>query len=423
MKKLLTYTALGTVMFCSSAFASGFNLKEQSASAIGNAFAGATAGAEDISYSYFNPAGLTRHKGTQMNGGATWIAPRSKAKTAKSGQAPGGPQIPTPHETGYTGDIVHSAASPNFYMSHQLDDQWFVAMSMNTPYGMITSYDDNWAGRFHGTKSDVKTLTVTPMVAYKPFDKLSFGAGFQMQYIRAKLSNAQMTPIGEDHVKLEGDTLDIGYSLGALYEPRHDTRFGIGYRSQVKHKLKGKIDFGSFNPMDQDINARITTPANLTIGAYHDLNDKWSIMGEFGRTYWSSFKNLDIYGEGGSAGVGINSRTEERWKDTTFYALGTSYRYNDKWKFRAGIAVDQSAVGQSYRTPRIPDSDRLWYSGGVEYTLNEKTKLNVGYTYIRADKGKVDLDGTHADDQNRGTLNAKYENDVHILAMGINYEF
>ena len=82
MKKLLTLTAVGTVLVCSDALASGFNLKEQSAAAQGNAFAGATAGAEDISYSFFNPAGLTRHKGTKISVGGTWIAPRSRAKRA-----------------------------------------------------------------------------------------------------------------------------------------------------------------------------------------------------------------------------------------------------------------------------------------------------------------------------------------------------
>ena len=49
MKKLMTLTALGTLLVYSDALASGFNLKEQSAAAMGNAFAGATAGAEDIS--------------------------------------------------------------------------------------------------------------------------------------------------------------------------------------------------------------------------------------------------------------------------------------------------------------------------------------------------------------------------------------
>lgn len=287
---------------------------------------------------------------------------------------------------------------------------------------MITTYDDDWAGRFHGTKSDVKTLTATPMIAYRPFCKLSLGAGFQMQYVRAKLSNAQITMNGirpqEDHTKLYGDALDIGYTLGAMYEYSDNTRFGIGYRSQIKHKLKGNIDFSKAVDMDQNISARLTTPANLTFGAYHDINDQWSVMAEFGRTYWSSFKELRILGQNG-----IDSITQEKWKDTTFYAVGASYRYNDKWKFRAGFAVDQGAVGEYYRTPRIPDADRLWYSGGIEYSLDDRTTLNLGYTYIRAEKGRVNLDGHHEGDALRGSMKAKYENDIHILAVGLNYNF
>lgn len=142
-------------------------------------------------------------------------------------------------------------------------------------------------------------------------------------------------------------------------------------------------------------------------------------MAEFGRTYWSSFDTLDIYGENN----GKMSTTEERWKDTTFYAIGASYQYNDQWKFRVGFAVDQSAVGQEYRTPRIPDSDRLWYSSGIEYKYNDDWTFNLGYTYIRADKGKVKLLGYHDGDNARGSLQADYENDIHILGFSASYNF
>ena len=43
MKKLLTLTAIGSVMLATEAFASGYNLREQSAAAQGNAFAGSAA--------------------------------------------------------------------------------------------------------------------------------------------------------------------------------------------------------------------------------------------------------------------------------------------------------------------------------------------------------------------------------------------
>ena len=363
---------------------------------------------------------MTRHKGTKTSFGGTYIAPRAKAKTATGTNF----ALREQSHTDYVGNIVHPAVSPYFYFSHQLNNKWTAGISMNTPYGMITSYDSDWAGRFHGTKSDIKTLTLTPMLAYKANDKLSFGAGFQMQYVKAKLSNAQALPTGisakpyiEDAVKLKGDAFDIGYTLGALYEYSDKTRFGVGYRSQIKHKLKGDIKFDLASQMNQDITARLTTPASLTFGAYHDINDQWSVMAEIGRVYWSSFEELRIRGNS------IDSITEEKWKDTTSYAVGASYRVNDQWKLRAGFAIDSGAVDDEYRTPRIPEADRYWYSGGVEYGFNEKTTLNVGYTYIRAEKGKVNLRGDHNGDLARGSVKAKYENDVHILAVGLNYNF
>ena len=96
-----------------------------------------------------------------------------------------------------------------------------------------------------------------------------------------------------------------------MYELTPQTRFGIGYRSQIKHKLKGDIEFDGLmrDLASQDISARLTTPANLTIGAYHDINDKWAVMAEFGRTYWSSFEELRIKGD-----KGLDNVTQEKWK-------------------------------------------------------------------------------------------------------------
>ena len=63
-----------------AAYASGYALREQSASALGNAFAGATAAAEDLSYMYFNPAALTRQSGTQVAPVVSVILPQLKMR-------------------------------------------------------------------------------------------------------------------------------------------------------------------------------------------------------------------------------------------------------------------------------------------------------------------------------------------------------
>jgi len=69
--------ALSLASASGSTLAAGFALKEQSVSGLGNAYAGAAAVAEDPSTMFFNPAGMTRLKGTQLQIGGTFIAPES----------------------------------------------------------------------------------------------------------------------------------------------------------------------------------------------------------------------------------------------------------------------------------------------------------------------------------------------------------
>ncbi len=412
MKKILTLTALGVVLACSDANASGFYLKEQSAAAQGNAYAGATAGAEDISYSYFNPAAISYHSGTNVEFGGTWISPTSVAKNANNNLG---------NHDDYVGNIVHAAASPQAYFSHQINDKITAGISLNTPFGMITKYGDDWAGRNHGTLSKIISATFTPMVAYKFNDQLSFGAGIPVQYIKATLRNSVAPGQGiEDKSTVQGKTIDVGYQLGAIYEPLKGTRFGAGYRSKIKHKIKGDIEFDSLlAQMNQDVSARLTTPATFNLGIYHQINDDWAVMAEYSRVYWSSFDKLIINGKK----TGQLSYTAEKWKDTDFFALGISKQLDSQWKLRLGVAYEKGAVGEEYRTPRIPDSNRTWYSAGLEYKYNEKLTFNVGYTHIAADSAKVNLRGDHRGDERRGSLNAEYSNKIHIVAGSITYNF
>ena len=421
MKKILTLTALGTVLMASEAMAAGFHLREQSAAAQGNAFAGATAGAENISYAYYNVAGLTRHKGTQANAGVTYIAPRS---TASGVQGAGG------DENIDIDNIVHAAWAPNGTFSHQVDDKLTVGIALNVPFGMITKYDQRWVGSDHGNTSKVISATTTPMAAYKLTDKLSVGAGLPIQYVKAKLSNSAMYRNVKD-VALQGDTVDVGYQLGAMYEFNEDARIGVGYRSEINHKLKGEIESqdaslvgGMSGLLNQDISAKLDTPAMFSVGGYYQLNEKWALMAEYQRVFWSSFESLDIVGDTQNApGKPYISSTKENWRDTNFYAIGASYQIDHQWKARFGIAYDQAAVTVSDRTPRIPDSDRIWFSGGLNYQYNENLSFDLAYTYIKAKKATVNTAWTENTGGTSSDFSAKYSNSVKLFGLSLNYKF
>lgn len=417
MKKILTLTALGTILLASNAMAAGFHLREQSAAAQGNAFAGATAGAENNSYAYFNAAGLTRHKGDQFTAGATYIVPRAEATNVKDSSGNRGQDV---------NNIVHSAWAPNGTYSHQVDDKLTVGASLNVPFGMITKYDSQWAGSDHGVTSKLESIALTPMAAYKLTDKLSVGAGLPIQYISARLTNS--VAYGRADTAIKGDTADVGYQLSALYELNDDTRFGINYRSEINHKFKGDISspnaagIGMGSVLNQDISVKLDTPAMLSMGAYHQINDKWAVMAEWQRVFWSSFKSLDVVGSdtiNPSTGSYLISSTPENWRDTDFFAIGASYQIDNQWKLRLGMAYDQTAVKKKDRTVRIPDSDRLWYSAGLGYQYNENLSFDMAYTYIQAKKASVDTpaDGTH-----RGVY-AEYNNSIKLWGVSATYRF
>ena len=414
MKKLLSFTALAVVLAASQANAAGFHLREQSAAAQGNAFAGATAGAENGSYAYFNVAGLTRQKGTQVNLGGTYIAPEASA-----GNIQGFPKI---GETGDIHNIVHSAVAPNGTISHQLNDEVTVGIALNVPFGMITKHNANWAGSVHGNTSKVITAAATPMLAWKATDKLSIGAGLPIEYVRARLTSR--SPQTQD-LAVKGDTIDIGYQLGAMYELDEKTRFGIGYRSEMHHKLKGKMEAGDPSPLfNQDIRADLDLPAMLSVGAYHEINDKWSVMAEYQRVFWSSFDRLDFASENGlnAPRKPYISSVAENWRDTNFYALGASYQIDNQWKARFGVAYDESAVKLADRTPRIPDSNRIWYSAGLGYQYNEKLSFDMAFTYIQAKDAVVDTRGTK-NSNGAADVYAEYKNSVKMWGLSLNYKF
>ena len=211
---------------------------------------------------------------------------------------------------------------------------------------------------------------------------------------------------------IEGKSVDVGYQLSALYELNDKTRFGVNYRSEINHKLKGEVESNVFyvQKYNQDITARIDTPAMLSVGAYHEINDKWAVMAEYQRVFWNSFDSIDIYG---ADKPGLVSNTPENWEDTDFYAVGASYQIDHQWKLRLGLAMDEAAVKVDYRTPRVPDSRRIWYSTGLEYKYNDNLTFDMGFTYIQAKEAHVEFEGGSAD----------YENSVKIWGLSVNYKF
>src|SRR5450759_2820822 len=112
-KTMVGWSVAGALLAMSgSAAASGFALIEQSASGLGNAYAGGAAVAEDVSTVFFNPAGLSRISGSQLAVSGEAIGLSAKFQNQGSSSLLG-----TPLTGGNGGDAGGWAVVPNIYFA------------------------------------------------------------------------------------------------------------------------------------------------------------------------------------------------------------------------------------------------------------------------------------------------------------------
>ncbi|MBF5096335.1 transporter [Azospirillum sp. INR13] len=418
----------------STSFAAGFALKEQSVSGQGTAFAGVTAGGNgDASSMYYNPATMGLVTGIEAVQTATGVIVKSKVESASAtragrlgGTAIGGNASP--------GDIAQDAIVPAGYFVYSINDDLKVGLSANGPWGLVTDYGDSWIGRYHGIRSDLRTYNFVPTVSYRINPMITIGGGVQIQYAKAKLSQSsdfgasRLGRPGALDVKSDvtGDDWGWGVSLGALIEPMKGTRIGIGYRSAVKHTLTGNISFTGLPPAlagalpSQSANADLITPEIASIGLYHEVNDRWAVMADVQWTNWSRFKELRV----NIANPALTSVTEEHWKDTWYYALGTSYKVTDKLTLRGGVAFDKSAVDVEFRTPRIPEQNRYWLSVGAGYQVTDSLRVDAAYSHVFVPKASVNLtDDLTGAEAGRGNLTAEYKNGIDLIGLQAKFTF
>lgn len=422
VKGAVLASLLGAV---SGAQAAGFALIEQSASGMGNAYAGAAATAEDASTIFFNPAGMTYVEGTQVVGALHLINPNAEFNNKGSIAANGG--RPLGDEGPNAGDL---AFVPNFYYKRDLTDNVKFGLGLNAPFGLKTEYDDKWMGRFQADKSEVKTININPSIAFKVNDQLSLGFGLSAMRAEATLTRAvNFGPFGEGAVKVKGDDWGFGFNLGAIYQATADTRVGVAYRSKVEQHLDGnsKSPYTALNSnpnrtLNTGVKADVTLPENFSVSVFSKLDDKWDLMGDATWTRWSQFRELAVYRDNGS----LLTSTQEHWENTMRYSVGMSYRYSDALKLRAGLAYDEEAISNEYRTARIPGNDRKWLSLGMGYQMSSATKLDVGYSHLFISDAKIDDDQTAVSASapfNSGHLRGDFEGSVDILSLQVTHNF
>ena len=385
------------------AHAAGFALIEQSASGLGNAYAGAAAVAEDASTIFFNPAGMTLLPDSQLVVAGHLIKLKAEFSGTVSPAVGGG-------QGGDAGDV---AFVPNAYFAYRVSPDLHLGLGVNAPFGLKTEYGSDWIGRFQAIKSDLKTVNVNPSLAWKLGDQLSIGAGVSVQRIEATLSNSISPLVPGSLMTVEGDDYGWGYNLGLLWQAGKETRLGLAYRSEVDYTLEGTLTANAVLPSG-DVKADVTMPASASLSFFHKLSPKVDLLADVTWTGWSAFDQLAVVYT--SLPVPLPP-TPENWDDTLRYSVGATWHTSDRLSLRGGVAYDEAPVSDSYRTPRIPDGARTWIAVGGQYRLSKQGAIDFGYAHLFVDDPALQSTASGT------TLTGEYDSAVDILSAQYTHSF
>ncbi|ENM5732784.1 outer membrane protein transport protein [Vibrio mimicus] len=399
--------------------AAGFQLAEYSATGLGRAYAGEAAMADNASAQWRNPAMLTYLNGTQVSAGAIYVNPNVDVDGTVKHQQLG-------QTAASSKDFAHDAVIPNFYLSHQLNEQVVLGFALGTNYGMETDLGTEFAASHFGNQASVISKEANLNIAYQILPQLSIGGG--VRYVMgeghfgatAPAKNALKLPQGTTLKYMEGEDNSWGWQVGTAWQINEDHRLGFAYKSEVMMDFEGHaegITYGAYKPGMMSI----ALPATAELASFHQLNEQWAIHASLNWTDWSSFKELTaVFPEKSDL---IKS---ENWEDNYRFAIGTTYQYDAKLALRAGVAYDTSAVDDKNRTATIPETDRTWLSLGASYVATPQLTLDAGFTYIFAKDATISEPRDDSDKPSAligGAFDANVTGNVWLIGVQANYRF
>nr|WP_218876056.1 outer membrane protein transport protein [Pseudomonas sp. BMW13] len=406
----------------SHGFASGFTLNEQSISGMGTSFAGRSSSADDASTVFGNPAGMSRLKRSEVYFGAAAIHAKTDISHASASAGP------LSLSGSNDGDMVPTTGVPMGYFVKPLDDKVAFGLGIYAPFGLMTDYENGFQGRYYANKSYVRVITIQPTLSYRFNDQLSVGFGPTFNHIEGELSSSLLNPLSpgrnDGEVRVKGDDTAVGFNAGVLYEFSPRTRAGLTYHSRVKYELEGDTRVSASGALaglsgKYDASLDLTTPESVDLSITHDLTDALTLHLGSTWTRWSRFKEIRVENDAATLPANLSTIVEEQnWHDTWAHAIGLSYRVSPQWTLRTGIAVDQSPINNTDRSPRVPSGDRTIFSLGAGWSPTQDMTIDVAYSYLQEETVDVNHQSS-----TRGSYSARYKNSAHGLGASLSYRF
>lgn len=374
MRKLTTIILV--FGFFSNLLAGGFqvNLQGQRSSGMGHTGTGMRLGAAS---GFFNPGALA-FSGTEVLIGINFIA-------SKVGYREYAPGVYEARSTSGVGTPFHGHLAYKW----SEDSRFVFGLSAYTPFGSGISYEDDWKGQFLLREMSLQTIFYQATVAFQITDKLGIGAGFVFGTGDFELRRGVPIQDGSGSYGegvLKGGGSGMGFNFGLFYDIADNISIGASYRSGVRVDLNdGNARFDvppalNENFPETGFTSQINLPSVTNIGISIQATEKLLVAFDVNYVAWSSYDTLSFdFEENTEQLEDINS--PRKYKNVVILRTGLEYKLSDNLDIRGGAYYDFSPVQDGYLTPETPDTDKLGFSMGATYKINDFS-IDASLMYI-----------------------------------------
>jgi long-chain fatty acid transport protein len=409
--------------------AGGYMTPHQTARGLGLSNA-VTAGVNDASAVYYNPAALSEVRGDNL------LVSGSYANLQNSVEN-NGRKSTNKHDDNFLA---------SFFANYHIPGSDFtLGIGTYAPFGLATEYGKDSFTRFAAIDAELKTIYVTPALSWNPSSYFSVGAGLSFVHASAVFSRALcldpfsfcMQSLGlEGRVRLT-DTADaFAYNLGLLIKPTDNLKFGFSYRSRVDLRFdNADAKFtGSFSTPTVKANVSpLPLPPVINAGLFWQITPSWGAEFVYEYTRWSEFKNFTVTLSPTPIFLPLGApipgfKLPEDWKNTSTLRLGSYYALNKNWELRAGMALEETPIPNKTLNPAIPDADKLTLNAGVGYTW-ERFSIDLGYMAVFYKTRRITNDELEGLPATAPLFFAgapgkdKYQTFVNFVTLSIGYRF
>ena len=433
MKKIGGMFCFGLLILpvlASLAFGSGFEIYQQGAKAVGmgGAF---TAQADDPTAIFFNPAGITQLKGTQVSLGLNVIRPKVTFESH-------GNPVMGSFSGQETACRDHTWFVPNGYMTHKANDWLSVGLGSFSHFGLGTEWSRSFEGRFSpgSLKTVLTTYAFNPVIALAPVKWASFGLGPVLEYMDIHLQNlvfigppsppltANRNVSQTAEARLKGSDWAWGWNGGLLLHLPANFHVGASYLSRISHEIRsGRQELSLLSNgaliKGQGASSKITLPSSFKFGLAWK-KDPWTLETDAQWTEWSTYKKLDAEFSDGTSMI-----VPKDWHNSWTYAFGAQYVLSRYFDLRAGFRYGESPIPKSTLDPLVPCGIRRTYCCGLGSHFGRFT-IDLGYNYVQDEvrqwnnpSGDVKL-GPMALTRVTGRFK---DGEAHLLTANICYKF